>query len=67
MRRVLVPQPGNVILMSIRGYAHLGIVTNHPAGVLAIVHAMKTQGKVCEHILSESWRRRVVAVFDLGV
>ena len=65
MRRVDDPRPGNVLLLSIRGYGHLAVVTDHPAGGLAIVHAWTVKGKVMEHILSTSWRSRIVAAFDL--
>lgn len=53
------PQPGDVLLMRFaREPQHLGICTGE-----TLIHAWQIVGTVCEHRLTETWRRRIVRVY----
>lgn len=57
--RVFDLQPGDVILMKFSGDPqHLGIYTGEN-----IIHAYQPIGKVCEHGLTDAWRRRIVRIY----
>lgn len=52
-------QPGDILLMRFgRDPQHLAIYTGQ-----TIIHSFETVGIVCEHDLTDVWRRRIVAVY----
>lgn len=57
--RVSDMQAGDVLLMRFAGDPqHLGIYTGE-----SLIHAYQPIGKVCEHLLSPEWARRIVRVY----
>lgn len=59
LSRVFDLQAGDVILMKFGGDPqHLGI-----CGGENIIHAYQPVGKVCEHTLTDAWRRRIVRIY----
>ena len=57
--RVTDMQAGDVILMKFSGDPqHLGICAGE-----TIIHAYQPIGKVCEHGLTDAWRRRIVRIY----
>lgn len=58
--------PGDVVAMAYgRPVRHVGIVAQHPAYPehLSLIHTDSNVGKVTEHILDESWLRRIKLVY----
>jgi cell wall-associated NlpC family hydrolase len=54
------PEPGDVLLFSIKGSPqHLGLATDQ-----GVIHAYQSAGRVTEHALDCTWKRRLVAVFS---
>lgn len=52
-------EPGDVLLFRIGGAAtHVGLCTG-----ACLIHAYGPAGRVCEHDLTEKWRRRIAAVY----
>lgn len=52
-------QPGDVLLFTIKGSPqHLGMATD-----VGVIHAYQSVGRVAEHSLDGTWRRRLVGVF----
>lgn len=70
--RYLVPidvaaaEPGDVVAMTwLRDPHHIGILTDHPAGGVAIVHALNAGPcRVVEHRLDARWRGRVLLAYS---
>ena len=59
LTRVSELQPGDIFLMKFSGDPqHLGIYAGD-----TIIHAYQPVGKVCEHGLTDAWRRRIVRVY----
>ena len=59
LERVYEKQPGDVLLMRFEGDPqHLAIFTGEN-----IIHAYETIGKVCEHLFTEKWARRIVRIY----
>ena len=59
LSRVTDLQAGDVILMKFSGDPqHLGIYAGEN-----IIHAYQPVGKVCEHGLTDAWRRRIVRIY----
>ena len=59
LSRVTVLQAGDVLLMKFSGDPqHLGIYSGEN-----IIHAYQPIGKVCEHGLTDAWRRRIVRIY----
>ena len=59
LSRVSELQPGDVFLMKFSADPqHLGIY-----GGDTIIHAYQPVGKVCEHGLTDAWRRRIVRIY----
>ncbi len=55
---------GDVVLMTFdQEPRHVGLLFDHPAGGLAIVHTHSRVKKVTEHRLDDQWRSWVVEVF----
>lgn len=58
--------PGDVVLIRWRrDPQHFGLVADHPAGGLSVIHAASQHGRVLEQGLGEAWRRRTVAAYRL--
>lgn len=58
--------PGMVALLRFeREPQHLAIVTPYALGGLAIVHALTSARRVVEHRLDDTYRSRIVELFDL--
>lgn len=59
-------RPGDIALMrwheqgGTRFFNHVGVVTRHPLGGLALLHSYKPNREVVEHIIGEPWIRRIV-------
>lgn len=52
-------QPGDFIMMRIsRDPQHLGVYTGN-----SLIHSYESIGKVCEHIIDDKWRKRIVRVY----
>jgi len=62
------PQVNDILLLRHRPElppGHLALVTPHPsAGGLGMVHTYGELGKVVNHILNDTWRRKIVAVYE---
>jgi cell wall-associated NlpC family hydrolase len=55
---------GDVALMDFGGEArHVGIITNHPLGGFAILHAYAVNKKVVEHRMDAKWIQDIKEVF----
>lgn len=53
---------GDVLLFKLfRHPQHVGLVTNYDGENLGIIHCHSGSGRVVEHVLSESWKRMLVA------
>lgn len=70
LRRVAIAdaQPGDMILIKFgRNPQHLALLGDYRHGGLSMIHALGPggPGKVVEHNLDESWRRRIVAVYAI--
>lgn len=54
------PRTGDLLLMTFgREPQHVAICAGH-----TIIHAYEVAGKVCEHVFSDEWKRRVVSVYE---
>ena len=61
LERIHELEPGCVLLLRItRDPQHLGIFTGD-----TIIHSYLTVGKVSEHGLSDSWRKRIAAIYRI--
>lgn len=62
-------QPGDIPLMrwhepnGKRLFNHVGVITRHPLGYLAMVHSYKPNQEVCEHGIGDPWDHRIVEAF----
>ena len=57
--------PGQILLMKFAKYPqHCGIVGNYEHDGLSLIHAYQPVGKVCEHQLSDKWKKRIVGVYQ---
>jgi cell wall-associated NlpC family hydrolase len=60
MDRVVLYQPGDVLLMRFEtDPQHLAIVTDY-----GMIHAYAQARKVVEHVLSDTWKSRIVAAYS---
>lgn len=56
--------PGRIVLMRWEREAmHVGILADHPAGGLSLIHAYAQARRVVEHYLDDVWADRVTAVY----
>ena len=57
--------PGDVLLMKfVREPHHVGLVGSHPIdGLLTLIHCYGDVGSVVEHILDDSWKKKVLEVY----
>lgn len=61
-----VAQAGDVVLMHVNQESrHMGFLTDHPDGGLALLHAYAGHRKVVEHRLDGWWSSRIVAAYVL--
>lgn len=60
---------GDLLLFSFARYPqHLGFVADRMYGnkkYLSVIHAYSASGYVCEHLLDNKWRRRIVGAYSL--
>ncbi len=64
LQRTLTLAPGRVVLMQWDvDPMHVGILANHPAGGLSLIHAYAKSRKVVEHALDDVWQARIAAVY----
>lgn len=62
---VMDMQPGDVALMRWHnqdGPAHVGIIGDYCHGGLSLIHSYSLTS-VCEHVIDDEWRARIVEVF----
>jgi NlpC/P60 family putative phage cell wall peptidase len=62
---VAARQPGDIVLMRFekeRAPRHLGIIGNDDT----LIHAWAVTRKVCEHIIDDAWRRRIVGAWQFS-
>lgn len=60
------PTAGGVFMMRYEGEPqHMGFYANYRYGGLSVIHAVMSNGKVVEHRLDSTWRKRVVQSFTL--
>lgn len=62
-------QPGDVLAFRYNQHPqHLGIAADYVHGGLSMIHALDQagRGKVVEHRLDATWRRRIVGVFRIA-
>lgn len=58
------PRPGDVVTLAwTEEECHVAIVVDHPARGIGFVHCYLAAGKVIEHGVDETWRRRIIGVF----
>jgi hypothetical protein len=70
MQRTSLPLAGDIALLHIdtpKGIMlpHLAVLSSYPFGGLALIHAWKPAGKVCEHRLDDRWSKRISHVYTL--
>lgn len=57
-------RPGDVVMMRFAKVPqHLGVVVPYRSDGLAVIHALMTVGKVCEHRLDARWRKFIIAAY----
>lgn len=57
--RLSTRKPGNVALMPMLGWTHVGIITDRN-----LIHADSSAGKVVEHVLDVRWERRIMSYWE---
>ncbi|MET0156123.1 MAG: NlpC/P60 family protein [Rickettsiales bacterium] len=61
-------KPGDVALFRIGAHAqHVGFLsTLEEGGASTVIHALENVGKVAEHRLCDSWRKRIVGIYRVN-
>jgi len=62
----IAPADGVLITWKIEPH-HVGIITRMQTGELGILHSYASIGRVVEHHLDETWRKRIVLAFRLPI
>lgn len=56
--------PGDVVALQYKGpIRHVGLVGDHPAGGVSLIHTDANLGRVTEHRLDAKWLRRIKKVY----
>jgi len=66
LERADVMQPGRVVVMQFADHPqHIGVLGDYPGGLLSLIHALQSAGRVVEHRLDRGWAARVTGVYKL--
>lgn len=64
MNKVLVPAPGDVVVLKYDNARHMGLIADHPSGGLSLIHAYsRAPRKVIEHRFDSQWLKTERAVW----